>query len=894
MSIILKSEEIDLSKIKLVIDCKNIKLDDESVESYDWLASFKARLKKYKEEKVVYTQTTNVGRYYLRKNGILQCSPRDVRKYLCDGKYVDVDMVNSHPVILENYMRINKIEVPIFLQEYNKNREETIKKYQLVDKTGILKIINLDVCNSNNGNIQDFHHVLYNDVKNKLQETYNYNKDNKEKKEKNETGSFMAKCLQDLENDILMCMYKTCSELHIEVRVLCFDGFMLKKESYKPELLNILEEKVKNELNYNIKLIEKSMETDWAPEQNPESILYSNVHEMVKSLQICDIEDDLDIKDENHLVYSIKNNNLVDMLHKMKNKKCGERLSLDIMLNNSNKMVQFCVNCSKCKKVHPSNDSFCENKDLELFNLIKNNTQLYIVQNNINIGQVVINTNTNDDDIDLVDYVQQDVISGDKKIDDLLYKLLCNNLDSEYCEIIYELCKDKLKVHNENWWRYGGNIWNKMERGDPIEIYESMKKIIEYLKILYKCAKERKQKYLNKIKKNTRLIEKRLCKNNEEKQFAKAMKKYFNDDYFVNKLDTNKMLIAFENGVFDIVKRELREGKPEDFLSKKIQYNLEEHDPKKNEFILNVFSDILPHQDVREYLLKVVASCLNGNNDECIFIINTGKGRNGKNLFYDSFTHCLGPYAMNVEPTILTKAREKANESNEAMITLDKVRYVLCSEPNNQDVLRSEIIKALTGNTSFRARGNYEKLQNILINFKIFLLCNKIPLLDKCENAEVERLRIIEFVMHFVEDPKLKNERKIDFSLSSKMEKCKSQLFLLLVEYYHKYKLEGLITPERVKRKTMVYRDKVKNADDIVHYISERLIVGESSDYLKCKDIWKDYIEWCRENNKKSSKQCDLEDCIDTSFDIEKEMYNKSYVYKSLKCIKEEYVDDFE
>ena len=62
-------------------------------------------------------------------------------------------------------------------------------------------------------------------------------------------------------------------------------------------------------------------------------------------------------------------------------------------------------------------------------------------------------------------------------------------------------------------------------------------------------------------------------------------------------------------------------------------------------------------------------------------------------------------------------------------------------------------------------------------------------------------------------------------------------MFNILIEYYNKYLEDGLVMPPRIKNNTMIYRDKIKNADDINSYIEER-VCSVVDAQLKCKDIW--------------------------------------------------------
>ena len=121
-------EKINLQKLQEVIDCSNIPIyDDENIDDINWLHKFKLMLTKY-NSKITYKQKNNHGRFY----GFgLQSFPREIRKYCSNEYYIDIDIINCHPVLIENIMINNDITVPKFLQQYNLDRNETIKKYVL-------------------------------------------------------------------------------------------------------------------------------------------------------------------------------------------------------------------------------------------------------------------------------------------------------------------------------------------------------------------------------------------------------------------------------------------------------------------------------------------------------------------------------------------------------------------------------------------------------------------------------------------------------------------------------------------------------------------------------------------------------------------------------------------
>ena len=877
-------EKINREKLAKVLNCSNIPIDnEEDDDDIRWFNNFKMILKNYSES-VIYTQKNDKGRYYC--NG-LQGFPRDIRKYVSDNIYVDIDIVNCHPVLIENILKMNDITVPLFLKEYNSDRNGTICKYHLNDKLDILKIINNEICYKKYQIINDFHKVLYSDLIEIFKRDYKI-----KEREKNVLGSYMAHCLHDIENKVLMCMFNKCNEMKVKIGVLVFDGMMIYKSSYNENLLNILEKEIEEKLNYKIKIIEKSMETDWEPikDEKCETVLYKSTLDLVPG-KFFEINDNINIKSLINMAYPINNNDFMDYMHKSYDKNCKEQLYYNVILNEAAKSIICNVSCKKCKQIHPKNNDVCENNNIDMYELIKSNIEMYVTENNITFN--VVNNYNNTEELEEIEdmLIFDDTVSGNEKIDEWLKQLIFKNLDSDYCNIIHELYKEKLKTCNGIWYVFQNPIWKKLDK-NPIEINNGMKQIIDYLKIIMENNKKQKLIYRKDIKKHIHAIERRLSKNNEETNFSKALIKYFNDDSFIENLDKNKLLIAFDNGVYDLSNENFRDGVAEDNLSMKLNYdyNFVDKSNEKIKFLEKMLNDILDKEQ-KEYLLKAIASCLEGSNSECKFFINTGKGRNGKSLLFDFLSSVLQPYQVTMEPSFITKEREKANESNEALMMTNKKRLILISEPNKRDIIRSDIMKKYTGDKKTLGRGNYGKSVEIEIGFKMFLLCNSIPLLDKCENAEYERLAVIKFENHFVDNPKKKNEKLINRNLLSILDLYKNEMMNILLKYYRMYKKEKLIMPQKIINNTKIYKDKIKNSDDIYVFIQEKLQVCENN-RVKCREIWETYTNWCNDNNKKKGKQSELEDAIEVEFDVERIYKSNSYVYQNIKIKDDILIDD--
>ena len=169
------------------------------------------------------------------------------------------------------------------------------------------------------------------------------------------------------------------------------------------------------------------------------------------------------------------------------------------------------------------------------------------------------------------------------------------------------------------------------------------------------------------------------------------------------------------------------------------------------------------------------------------------------------------------------------------------------------------------------------------------MLCNKIPLLDDCQDAEIRRLCIVNFPIRFCEKPRLKNERKIDISLEEKLMECLNEFFHLLLSYLHKYdpttKLEK---PKQVTEQLNKYIER-NNEDtgELIEYLLETYEYKNGGNHkLNVVDVWKDYQNWLLPGKKRMLKD-DLYELFMEIFDIEEEgiqlgMQSKKY-WKNMK-----------
>lgn len=226
---------------------------------------------------VLYKYSRNIdaephmgGRMFAKGGLSLQSFRKEIRHTLAKDLYIDIDIVNCHPVILKQICNKNSWKCER-LEEYIKHREKLIpqfmKKFNIdrdAVKKAFLTIINGgEALNDSNQFIREFREELKairTNLMNSEKDITAFVKD-KRRKTQNIDGSVMNIKLCEIENEILMEMVKFFRMKELVVGVLVFDGLMLEKNDLiTPRLLKECCKYVKDQKGWDIQLVIKPMD----------------------------------------------------------------------------------------------------------------------------------------------------------------------------------------------------------------------------------------------------------------------------------------------------------------------------------------------------------------------------------------------------------------------------------------------------------------------------------------------------------------------------------------------------------------------------------------------------------------------------------------------------------
>ena len=278
------TEKFNVENLKIILKNKDYfkkLLRPESVsDDYDTFKICEKYLKKSKNGMidVTYRQNDNKGRFYAEGSLSLQNIPREIRGSIANDLYYDIDMVNSHIVLVEYICRIQLDYNCEFLSDYIFNRENKIADILKINpKLDRHDVKNIILAILYGGSLQ------YQNLKNKtkwidnfckeIQHIFNLLKDKFPKKFKNISksksfnaqGSLLSHLACELENQLLQIMIEYFRNNNIVKNVccLCFDGILVPKGKLTEDKLNIHLREIEasfSKIGINMKLLIKPME----------------------------------------------------------------------------------------------------------------------------------------------------------------------------------------------------------------------------------------------------------------------------------------------------------------------------------------------------------------------------------------------------------------------------------------------------------------------------------------------------------------------------------------------------------------------------------------------------------------------------------------------------------
>jgi len=436
----------------------------------------------------------------------------------------------------------------------------------------------------------------------------------------------------------------------------------------------------------------------------------------------------------------------------------------------------------------------------------------------------------------------------------------------DIASVVYKIYKDEIKTINKTLWYYYDkekHRWRITTEGSLLRIVLSRdicKKFMErssYWHSINNSTDEQKDINSDKAKKCIK-IALNLKNASFKDSIMRELRCLFMDEKFDELLDSRSHLIGFANGVYDLKMHIFRDGMPDDFVFHSTKTNYVAYNPELPEYgeINDFFSKIFVNEGVRNYMLDIIACIIDGSIAQERFYIFTGQGSNGKSRLLDLIQKAIGDYYCILPIALLTQKRAASNSAQSELERTKGRRFAVMQEPSEQDKINIGFMKELSGNDRIMTRGLYKEPTEFKPQFKMILTCNELPEVPSDDGGTWRRIRVVEFLSKFCENPTKSNEFAMDLELSDKFERWAEPFMSMIIERRKIINPNAIHEPMEVRIATESYKN---NNDVIGQFITEKIAIvkEEPNERMGISVLYNEFRVWCSENLPKSKKRPD-------------------------------------
>ncbi|EMD29634.1 DNA primase family protein [Amycolatopsis azurea] len=252
--------------------------------------------------------------------------------------------------------------------------------------------------------------------------------------------------------------------------------------------------------------------------------------------------------------------------------------------------------------------------------------------------------------------------------------------------------------------------------------------------------------------------------------------------------------------------------------------------PDAHSELFSVFlQEVLPDEQVRRYLQRVLGLAMLGTVREHMLPILTGTGGNGKSVLVDAVLAAFGDYGITVDPKLIMKTKHERHAT--FLADLHGARLVVTSETDEGDVIAAGTVKRLTGGDTIRANRMRENPFEFAPSHSLLYVTNHPPRVSADDRAMWRRLSVVPFDVT-VEEPDVKLPEKLKAQLPA--------VLAWVFEGWQDYQAEGLNPPPAVQERTEAYRSE---SDPLAQFLSDECVTGPMVK-VKAKALFETWATW--------------------------------------------------
>ena len=361
-------------------------------------------------------------------------------------------------------------------------------------------------------------------------------------------------------------------------------------------------------------------------------------------------------------------------------------------------------------------------------------------------------------------------------------------------------------------------------------------------------------------------LKKQLRNENYISSIIKSLRAFFYYEDVSKSLNKNPSLLGCTNCVIELTDEEAvkREGKPEDFITKKIgvhyraDYSYAHPDVKD---LLKYLRQVFPNDEIRHYMMKDLASLMYGRNSEKIFRVWIGDTNGSKSVLQKMIRTWLGDYYCDLPAEFFSGKKMNSSGPSPELAQTENARVAFTAEPDDDESWKGARIKKLTGGDSFFARSCGEDGGSIETTFKNIMVLNVVPDITGMDEATKNRFIMVPFEGRWIkpdetrfsvpetfeEQIKAKTYR-MDPRFEDQIPRLAAALNWYCIQNYKVYLKEGLQKPKYIQS---YMNDYWKRNDPYTAFIDENLEIPKKPDgtvddnkYITATDLYPVYKRW--------------------------------------------------